>query len=89
MTSSPSERFREGRTRRYWNGALHAAENPAKKKSLFGMHFLSNVGGEMKQAPIYKRPKSARAGAIAMIFKPGWICMTSKKAESQELMVEG
>jgi hypothetical protein len=37
----------------------------------------------MKRAPTCKRPRSDQAGAIAMIFRPGWIYTTSKKAERQ------
>ena len=81
MMSWPPELFREDRTRKFSNGALHAVENPAKKKSLFGMRFLPNVAGEMKRAPTCKRQRSDHTGAIATIFRTGWICMTSKKAE--------
>src|SRR6266478_5494911 len=84
MMTWSSELFREDRTRRYSNGALHTAENPAKKKSLFGMRFLANVVGEMKRAPTCKRPRSDQTGAIATIFRLGWICMTSKKGERRE-----
>src|SRR6266567_1596494 len=58
MMSWPPELFREDRTRKFSNGALHAAENPVKNKSLFGMRFLPNVAGEMKRAPTCKRPRS-------------------------------
>ena len=62
MMSWPPEHFREDRTRKFSNGALHAAENPAKKKSLFGMRFLPNVAGEMKRAPTCKRQRSDHTG---------------------------
>src|SRR5260370_17787967 len=81
MMSWPPELFREVRTRRSSNGALQAAENPAKKKSLFGMRFLPSVAGEMKRAPTCKQPRSDQAGASAPIFKPGWTCMTPRKDE--------
>src|SRR5882724_8662029 len=83
MMSWPPELFREDRTRKFSNGALHAAENPAKKKSLFGMRSWPNVAGAMKRVPTWKRRSSDQVWAIATISKPGWTCMTSKKEEPQ------
>src|SRR5437763_7643850 len=54
---------------------------PAKRKFRSGMRFLPNAAGEMRRAPTCKRPRSDHTGAIATIFRLGWICMTSKKAE--------
>src|SRR5205823_14030048 len=84
MMSWSSELFREDRTRKYSIGVLNGAENRAKKKSLFGMRSWPNVAGAMKEAPIWKRPRSDQVLAIAKISKPGWTCMTSKKEEPQE-----
>src|SRR5438477_1977556 len=81
MMSWPPELFREVRTRKFSNGVSNAADAPAKRKSRSGMLFLPNAAGEMRRAPTCKRPRSDHTGAIATIFRLGWICMTSKKAE--------
>src|SRR6266487_2489881 len=84
MMSWSPEPFREDRMRKFSIGALNAAENLAKRKSLFGTHLFPNVAGGMKAAPTCKRPRSDRVGATATIFKPGWICMMLKKAERRD-----
>src|SRR6266403_3023981 len=81
MMTWPSELFREDRTRRYSIGALHGAEDQAKRKSKSGMRFLPNVAGGMQVAQTSPQPRSDRVGRSGTIFKPGSTCMTSKKAE--------
>src|SRR6266508_1887068 len=84
MMSWSPEPFKEDRMRRFSIGVLSAAENRPKKKSPFGMPFFPNVAGVMKAAPTCKRPRSNQVCPIATISKPGWICMTPKKAERRE-----
>src|SRR5437868_15056877 len=84
MMSWSSEPFREDRTRKFSIGVLNAAENLAKKKSLFGTHLFPNAAGGTKAAPTCKRPRNDQTGAIATIFRLGWTCMSSKKDERQE-----
>src|SRR6266849_13726 len=76
-----SELLREGRTKKFWNGALCRAEDRAKRKSRFGMRFCANADGGMRVAPTWPQPRSDQVGKIGTIFKPGWTCMMLKKAE--------
>ena len=57
------------------------ADARARRKSQSGMHFLPNVAGGMKPATTCKRPRGDQVLPIARVFKPGWTCMTPKKAE--------
>src|SRR4030095_13661520 len=81
MMSWSSERFREDRTRKSSNGALHRGEDLAKKKSVSGVRFFPNEAGGTTLAPTWKRTRSDQVWAIGMIFKPGWISMMPKKDE--------
>jgi len=62
------------------------ADARARRKSQSAMHFLPNVAGGMKPTTICKRPRGDQVLPIATVFKPGWTCMTPKKAEHAEMI---
>src|SRR5712672_2592594 len=80
MMSWSLELLRGERTRKFSIGVSNAAEDLVKKKFLFGTHLSPSAAGGTKPATICKRPRNALVGKIAMIFKPGSICMTPKRA---------
>jgi len=51
-------------------------------------HLSPSAAGGTKPATICKRPRNALVGKIAMMFKPGSIYMTPKKA-GFEIVVAG
>src|SRR5919109_1657169 len=78
-----SGRYKEDRTRKYSNGALHVADGQVTRKSRSGMHFSESAAGEMKRAKNSASRRRKRVSAIARTSKHGWTCMTRRKEERQ------